>query len=93
MKPKAIRDILIIKEFKSNETFGAYREAEQFIKDSGFDCGSMSYPYPTAITKKPYSETTLPWKWKNFSKQDKLSVDGTITGDFRSGTVTVTIFK
>ena len=64
-----------------------------WVKEKGYDCGSSSYPYPTAIMKGDYDSYDLPWKWKNFKPAQKKTVHGVMVGDARNGPVTVYIFQ
>lgn len=80
-----------IKELKFDKegTFEAYHEAIKWAYDNGYSYGSMCAPQPTALFKGDCNIA----KWKNLSKQERASVDGTITGDYREGPVYITIFE
>lgn len=90
-----------VKEFRVFDTkgdFKAYYGALGFVHAKGYDEGSMCSPMPIALVKGFYDKTDLPFKWKNFTEEQKKSVDGVIivdsdTGDFRNGPVTVILFN
>lgn len=78
--------------FDNQGTWEAYYAAQAWAKAKGFTAGSTCAMLPLALVKGDYDATPLPWKWKNFRKGDEQYVDGTITGDFREGPVTVRLF-
>ena len=88
------RQVIEQAEFKiDGEDFESLYAAQHWVKEKGYDCGSSSYPYPTAIMKGDYDSYDLPWKWKNFKPAQKKTVHGVMVGDARNGPVTVYIFQ
>lgn len=79
--------------FLNKGTFEAYNAAEAWANENGYTAGSMSCPHPTGLIKGDYDATDIPLKWKNFKAKHRNVIDGAITGDFREGPVTVTIFQ
>lgn len=78
--------------FSNVGTWEAKNAALEWARSRGFTAGSTCAMLPLALVKGDYDATPLPWKWKNFRKGDHQYVDGMITGDFREGPVTVSIF-
>lgn len=74
--------------FQSDETFSAYRQAQQYLTDNGYSYGPSCVMYPTAILKGDYNIA----KWKNLTAKERKQVDGIITGDMRHGPVTITFY-
>lgn len=87
------RKIKLTKSFTDHGTWNALHAAEKWLRDNGYDYGSMSYPMPTAVMKGDYYSYDLPHKWKNFTPKQCNSVDGIITGNFREGPVEVTLYN
>lgn len=87
------RNVKTKKSFKSNGTFQSMYDAERWLNDQGFSCGSSCAMKPTAIMKGDYYEYGLPHKWKNFTKSEIKSVHGAMVGDKRNGPVTVYLFE
>lgn len=72
-------------EFVHDETFGAYKAAEEYCKALGVSVGHMCHPMPTGLAKGDFEIA----KWKNLSAEDKMLLDGVIVGEFRNGPVNV----
>lgn len=79
------KELRLAGEFTSEETFGAYNEAEEYCKALGVSVGRMCSPMPTGLAKGDFDIA----KWKNLSASDKTLLDGVIVGDFRNGPVRV----
>jgi hypothetical protein len=77
------------KKFENERTFEAYNDACKWLKENGYSYGSMCSPAPTAIVKGNYYIA----KWRNLTTKERNEVDGTITGDFRNGPVTVEVYE
>lgn len=84
------RKVKIKKSFQVPGTFESLYAAQRYVLEMGYDYGSTCAHEPTAIMKESYD---LPQKWKNFSAEEKKSVDGVMIGDNREGPVTVLIFN
>lgn len=79
------------KTFSVPGTFQSYYAADKWLKENGYESGSMCRDMPIAITKGEYN---LPEKYKNMTTADKKAVNGWITSnDFREGSVTIEIFE
>ena len=79
------------KVFKSSGTFTALNEAKVWLRENGYSCGSLCRQEPIAIQ---IGEYTLPQKYKNMNKTEKLLADGWIkSNDFREGDVEVNIIN
>lgn len=73
------------------DTFGNYYDAIRWLRGNGYSSGSTDCGLLVAIRKGEYD---LPQKWKNFSQEERASVDGVIkSSDYRDGLVSVIIFK
>lgn len=83
------KELVLAQTFESEETFGAYNEAEEFCKSLGLSIGRMCAPMPTGIKKGDFDIA----KWKNLSFSDKSLLDGGLIGDFRNGPVAVYLVK
>ncbi len=81
------------RSFTQVGTWEAYNAAKEWVKSRGFTYGSTCAMLPLALVKGDYDATPLPWKWKNFRNGDERFIDGTMTGDFREGPITVRLFK
>jgi hypothetical protein len=78
----------MIKVFKSTgEDFSGITQAESWLKDNGYSFGSMQRSNPIGVVKGDAYIS----KWFNMTPNDKLSLDGTLTGDYRNGDVTLTL--
>lgn len=87
------RKYYVKKEFKTEGDFQSLYDAQLWLSERDYGYGSGCAMMPTAIVKGDYYKTSLPHKWKNFTKKEKNSVDGVITGDMRNGTVFIHIFN
>ena len=87
------REIKESKEFMiSNEDYGNFYSATQYLFDNTYSCGSMSLQMPIPIVLGTYYG--IPQKWYNLSEGQKKNVDGVIlSDDFRNGTVKILIFN
>ena len=77
------------KVFSNEGVFNAYHAACDWCVANGFSYGSMCSPFPTAIMKGDVDIA----KWKNLTAKERSTVDGTITGNFREGPVTINIIS
>jgi hypothetical protein len=78
----------MVKIFKHNgQAFSAISEAEKWCKENGYSVGTMCAEYPMGIKKGNYHIE----KWRNLSSEDIDKLDGHISGEFRSGDVTITL--
>lgn len=92
------RDVKEFRVFEKEGDFKAYYGALGFVHAKGYDEGSMCSPEPIALVKGFYDRTGWPFKWKNFSEEQKKQVDGVIIADdkiggFRNGPITVLLFN
>ena len=71
-------------------TFKAIHEARKYVKDLGYNIGSMQGSAPIGISKK-YDYIS---KWRNMSHVEHASLDGyIISNDMRNGNVEVVIWE
>lgn len=75
-------------KFTQTETFEAYREACAWLDKNGYSYGSMCNPLPTGILKGDF----IIAKYRNLTKNEISELDGTITGNYRNGPVTIKLF-
>jgi len=89
------RKILVQQNFtkKENRPFDALYQAQSYLNDLGYSCGSLSITSsPNVAVKK--GEYDLPQKWHNFDKEEISLIDGVIRSlDYREGQVTVMLFN
>lgn len=92
------RKVLSEKTFSKPDgvTFGAMYQAQHWLHEHGYSYGSTDSRgrgignNPVPIVKGSYS---LPQKWHNFTKEDKLQCDGVMVAfDWREGDVRVILF-
>ncbi len=69
--------------------FSALRKAEAWLKEKGYSVGTMQFPNPIGIKKGDYTIS----KWWNMMKAEHEQLDGIITGEFRSGNVTIKFYR
>ena len=70
---------------KEGEDFSAYHEATAFLKEKGFDIGSMQAGSPTGVARNADIA-----KWRNIGVDERNELDGVIVGpNFRGLPVTV----
>ena len=74
-------------KFDNKGDFQAYYAAERWCMENGFSVGTMDGRNPIGIVRGDADIS----KWHNLSKKDIASLDGRITGDMRSGPVTVEV--
>lgn len=84
----------IIKEqhsFREAGTFESLYAAQRWLKENGYEYGSLCKNEPVGIKAGIYD---LPEKYKNMDAHDKASVDGWMTSvDFRESQVIIYIFN
>ena len=80
------------KIFPSEPTdFAAWYAAIAWLKQSGFNCGKLDYPGPTAFVAGKYH---LPLKWNDMNAQQRATVAGILTSrDPKRGDVNVYFFE
>jgi len=76
--------------FEGTNDFEAVNKAAAWCHEKGFSVGSMCRDEPIGLMYGDY----LVAKWKNMTPKERRTVDGKITShNFRSGSVTVTVFR
>ena len=75
--------------FSGAGDFDAMHAAERYLRQRGFSIGQLQGPAPRAIMFGAYDFIA---KWRNLTPAERKSSHGQMTGDMRSGPVTVTIF-
>lgn len=73
--------------FEQQGTFKALWAAEVWCKENGISYGSSCVACPTGLMRGDYVIA----KWRNLSKSEQATLDGTMSGDFRNGPVTITL--
>lgn len=71
--------------FDQKGTFLALDAARQWCRDNGISFGSSSARGPTGLLRGDYCIA----KWHNLSAKERAQLDGTMSGDFREGPVTI----
>lgn len=67
--------------------FNACNAAERWCEARGIAVGWMQGPDPRGLLMGDYTIS----KWRNLNARERRGLDGTMTGDMRSGPVTVTL--
>lgn len=73
------------KVFNQEGTFQAWYAASDWLKESGYSFGSMCGSFPIGVMRGDYAIA----KWKNLTPRERNQLDGTVTGNFHEGPVTV----
>jgi hypothetical protein len=71
--------------FNQTGTFQALYAAQQWCRDNGISFGSSSATRPTGLLRGDYCIA----KWHNLTPKEISQLDGTMSGDFREGPVTI----
>ena len=71
------------------QDFSGYDAALKWCRDHWHSVGSMEAGSPTGVVKGSHGIC----KWSHMTQGDREALDGTITGDFRSGDVTLTLYE
>ena len=71
--------------FDQKGTFEAMYAAERWCRDNGVSFGSSCAMSPTGLLRGEYRIA----KWRNLSAKERAQLDGTMSGDFRNGPVTI----
>lgn len=66
-------------------TFAALYAAQDWCKANGISYGSSQAGAPTGLLRGDFAIS----KWRNLSTSERAELDGTMTGDFRNGPVTI----
>lgn len=67
--------------------FKAMHAAERWCAENGFSIGRGQRGSPRGLLRGAWDIA----KWRNLSRQERGDLDGTVTGDARSGPVTIRI--
>jgi hypothetical protein len=82
------RKVLWSKSFPANGTFQAFYDASGFLKELGYQVGSMCRNEPIGFADNDVYDYVA--KWYNIDVSDRLKLDGVmISDDFREGGVEV----
>jgi len=71
--------------FDQKGTFQALNAARQWCRDNGVSFGSSCARGPTGLLRGDYCIA----KWHNLNAKERAQLDGTMSGDFREGPVTI----
>jgi hypothetical protein len=85
------REVSYFQHFPANGTFGAFYQAQEYIKDLGYEIGSMDRDNPIGFADNEKFGYIA--KWHNLTPKDKEQLYGVIiSNDFREGAVDVLFF-
>ena len=84
-----MREIKETITFEGKEDFEAFGKAEDWCKENKISMGSMQRSDPIALMRGEWNIS----KWRNISATERKSLDGTLTGEKRSGPVTIQMFN
>lgn len=74
--------------FTQQGEYEACHAAERFLQERGFSVGIMQGPSPRAIMLGDYQIA----KWRNLSREDIAKNHGAMTGNMRTGPITIVIY-
>jgi hypothetical protein len=77
----------IVMTFADVGDFQAFYAAERWCKENGYSVGSMQGPDPIGLLRGDFAIS----KWRNLSRQQRAELDGQMTGDMRSGPITIRV--
>lgn len=84
------KDVVYAVEFVAAGTFQSYYNAQKYLKDMGYNIGSMQGPAPIGFS----SEYDYISKWRNMTRTEHAQLDGVILSkDFREGNTLVLFFN
>lgn len=71
----------------TGKDFGSSRVAERLLRDVGVAIGSMQRDQPRGLVVQPPGVEISVAKWRNLSRRDRETIDGTLEydGDPRTG--------
>ena len=75
------------KVFDQQGTFEALHAAQCWLRENGYSFGATCACCPVGVLKGDY----LIAKWRNLTRQERAELDGTLSGDFREGPLTLTL--
>ncbi|WP_250467671.1 hypothetical protein [Caballeronia sp. GAFFF2] len=74
-------------KFWGERAFEAVYSAEAWCAENGYSVGAAQQGAPRGLLRGDFAIA----KWRNLSPAERLSLDGTMTGDMRNGPVTIHI--
>lgn len=83
----AATEVMVTERFAGDREFAAYYAACCWCDERGIAHGSMQAHAPIGLLVGDYAIA----KWRNLNAQERRALDGTMTGDFRSGPVLVRV--
>lgn len=88
------REIAVEQDFNSIGDWQAFQAAELWVEERHYNRGPlMHHGHPVGIVSVFRKDMEFVREWKHLTTQQRASLDGLMTGDFRNGPVRVTIFK
>jgi hypothetical protein len=83
------RQVTEVVTIEANGTFGSIREAEDLLKEQGYNVGSMNGGEPIAFA--PADKYKYISKWSNIDPKDHSKISGVLLpiGGFREGAVEI----
>jgi hypothetical protein len=73
--------------FEQKGDFQAVAAAEDWCRERGISVGSMERGNPRGLLRGDFAIA----KWRNLSVQERIDLDGAMTGDMRNGPVIIRI--
>lgn len=85
------RPVIWSREYPASGTFSAYYAASGFLKELGYQVGSMCRNSPIGFADDEVCGYVA--KWDNISIEDRVRLDGVIiSDDFREGSCRILFF-
>lgn len=88
------REIAEEQDFNSVGEWQAFQAAEIWVEERHYNRGPlMNYGHPIGFVSVFRKDMEFVRQWGRLTKEQRASLDGLMTGDFRNGPVKVVIFK
>ena len=73
--------------FQRAGDFESWYECQRWLKERGYSVGSTCFGSPVGVLRGDY----IIAKWRNLNEKERAELDGTVTGDFRNGPLTLSL--
>lgn len=73
--------------FEQTGTFEAWEKCQQWLTVRGYSFGITCAMSPVGVLKGDYCIA----KWRNLTPKERSALDGSVSGDFRNGPLTLTL--
>lgn len=73
--------------FEREGPFESWYACQRWLTERGYSFGSTCVMSPVGVLKGDYTIA----KWRNLTPKERAELDGSVSGDFRNGPVTLTL--